>query len=135
MSNCQYRMPCTVIAALAMASVSIAADPLLFVSSFVTGEQGAIHSYRFDQKTGTLEPVHKHGGTPNPFFLALSPDKKFLYSIQAKQFGSKDDEEMLQVKSLLKGSPAQTCDKIAIGDYIIAVNGKHTHTHAHTHRL
>jgi len=42
---------------------------------------------------------------------------------------------MLQVKSLLKGSPAQTCDKIAIGDYIIAVNGKHTHTHAHTHRL
>ena len=31
---------------------------------------------------------------------------------------------MLQVKSLLKGSPAQTCDKIAIGDYIIAVNGK-----------
>ena len=38
--------------------------------------------------------------------------------------GSKDDDEMLQVKSLLKGSPAQTCDKIAIGDYIIAVNGK-----------
>ena len=94
MSNCQYRMPCTVIAALAMASVSIAADPLLFVSSFVTGEQGAIHSYRFDQKTGTLEPVHKHGGTPNPFFLALSPDKKFLYSIHAKQFGSKDDEDV-----------------------------------------
>jgi C-terminal processing protease CtpA/Prc len=31
---------------------------------------------------------------------------------------------MLQVKSLLKGSPAQTCDKIAIGDYIIAVNGE-----------
>jgi C-terminal processing protease CtpA/Prc len=39
---------------------------------------------------------------------------------------------MLQVKSLLKGSPAQTCDKIAIGDYIIAVNGKHTRTHTRT---
>ena len=101
MYNCQYRIPCTVIAALAMASVSIAADPLLFVSSFVTGEQGAIHSYRFDQMTGTLEPVHKHGGTPNPFFLALSPDKKFLYSIHAKQFGSKDDEDVAALFALL----------------------------------
>jgi len=31
---------------------------------------------------------------------------------------------MLQVKSLLKGSPAQTCNQVSIGDYIIAVNGE-----------
>ena len=37
---------------------------------------------------------------------------------------SKDDDELLQVKSLLKGSPAQVSERIAIGDYIIAVNGE-----------
>jgi 6-phosphogluconolactonase len=30
----------------------------------------------------------------NPFFLALSPDKKFLYSIHAKQFGGKENEQV-----------------------------------------
>lgn len=30
----------------------------------------------------------------NPFFLALSPDKKALYSIHAKQFGGKENEQV-----------------------------------------
>ena len=30
----------------------------------------------------------------NPFFLALSPDRKFLYSIHAKQFGGKENEQV-----------------------------------------
>ena len=30
-------------------------------------------------------------GVENPFFLALSPDKKFLYSIHAKQFGGQGE--------------------------------------------
>jgi 6-phosphogluconolactonase len=104
MFKCNYRTPCTVIAVLAMASMSIAADPLLFVSSFAPGEKGAIHSFRFDLKTGTLAKVHTHGNTPNPFFLALSPDKKFLYSIHAKQFGSKDDEDIAAFAVGPKGS-------------------------------
>jgi len=28
------------------------------------------------------------------------------------------------MQSLLKGSPAQTCNQVSIGDYIIAVNGE-----------
>ena len=56
---------------------------------------------------------------------------------------SKEEEDMLQVKvsrcmctslllkgavqSLLKGSPAQLCNKISIGDRIIAVNGESVH--------
>lgn len=104
MFKCDYRTPCTVIAVLAMASMSIAADPLLFVSSFAPGEKGAIHSFRFDLKTGALDKVHTHGNTPNPFFLALSPDKKFLYSIHAKQFGGKDDEDVAAFAIGPKGS-------------------------------
>lgn len=104
MFKCDYRTPCTVIAVLVMASMSIAADPLLFVSSFAPGEKGAIHSFRFDLKTGALDKVHTHGNTPNPFFLALSPDKKFLYSIHAKQFGGKDDEDVAAFAIGPKGS-------------------------------
>lgn len=99
MSNCQYRMPCTVIAALAMASVSIAADPLLFVSSFVTGEQGAIHSYRFDQKTGTLEPVHKHGGTPNPFFSRYLPTRNSFIRFMPSSLAAKMTKMSLPLPS------------------------------------
>jgi C-terminal processing protease CtpA/Prc len=35
----------------------------------------------------------------------------------------KDIDSVLSVKSLLKGSPAQQCNKIAVGDHIMAVNG------------
>lgn len=71
-----------------------AADPLVFVSAFAAGEKGGIHAYRFDPASGTLTPVRRTAGAENPFFLALSPDKKFLYSIHAKQFGGKEKEQV-----------------------------------------
>mmetsp|Transcript_33513 Transcript_33513/g.69225 ORF Transcript_33513/g.69225 Transcript_33513/m.69225 type:complete len:162 (+) Transcript_33513:170-655(+) len=37
---------------------------------------------------------------------------------------NKEQQDALQVKSLLKGSPAQLCNKVSIGDTIIAVNGE-----------
>mmetsp|Transcript_6767 Transcript_6767/g.15853 ORF Transcript_6767/g.15853 Transcript_6767/m.15853 type:complete len:164 (+) Transcript_6767:194-685(+) len=37
---------------------------------------------------------------------------------------NKEQQDALQVKSLLKGSPAQLCNKISIGDTIVAVNGE-----------
>ena len=71
-----------------------AADPLLFISSFAPGDNGAIHAFQFDIKTGAMTPLHKTTGVENPFFLALSPDQKFLYSIHAKKFGGKENEEV-----------------------------------------
>jgi 6-phosphogluconolactonase len=72
----------------------LAADPLVFVTAFAPGEQGGIHAYQFDTKTGQLKPIHRTSGIENPFFLALSPDKKFLYSTHAKQFGGKENEQV-----------------------------------------
>jgi 6-phosphogluconolactonase len=82
------------IAVALFASSATAKDPLVFITAFAAGEDGGIHAYSFDSKAGTLKPVHRTAGAEHPFFLALSPNKKFLYSIHAKQFGGKENEEV-----------------------------------------
>lgn len=77
-----------------IAQPASANDPLVFVSSFAAGDQGAIQAYQLDQQAGTLKLVQQTSGVENPFFLALSPDRKFLYSIHAKQFGGKENEQI-----------------------------------------
>jgi 6-phosphogluconolactonase len=69
-------------------------DPLLFVSSFAGGEKGAISAFRFSTEKGTLTPLARTGGIENPFFIAVSPDQRFLYAVHAKAFGGKEDEEV-----------------------------------------
>lgn len=73
---------------------TMGAEPIVFVSSFADGDQAAIQAYQVDGATGRLSPLAKTTGVAHPFFLALSPDQKFLYSIHAKQFGGKEDEEV-----------------------------------------
>jgi 6-phosphogluconolactonase len=73
---------------------ALGADPVVFVSAFAPGDKGGIHAYTFDTTAGTLKPLHRTGGVENPFFLALSPDRKFLYSIHAKEFGGKENEQV-----------------------------------------
>ncbi|MED5446671.1 MAG: lactonase family protein [Planctomycetota bacterium] len=74
----------------AMTSPSLAAEDLLvFVSAFGSGEAGAIHAFRVDSKQATMKPVHRTTNVENPFFLALSPDRKYLYSIDTPDFGDK----------------------------------------------
>lgn len=75
-------------------SSAVADDSLVFVSSFAAGDQGAIHAFRFDLQKGTLDLKQKTSGVEHPFFLAVSRDQKFLYSIHAKTFGGKDDEDV-----------------------------------------
>jgi len=82
------------LALLAAPTLTPAKDPLVFITAFAPGEQGGIHAYEFDTKLGKLKPVHRTAGAENPFFLALSPNKKFLYSIHAKQFGGKENEHV-----------------------------------------
>jgi 6-phosphogluconolactonase len=85
------------LAALALSaapSPAAAADPLVFVTAFAPGEQGGIHAYEFSTRDGKLKPLRRTAGAENPFFLALSPDRKFLYSIHAKQFGGKENEQV-----------------------------------------
>lgn len=82
-----------------------AEEALLFISNFTGGEAGGIQAARLDLASGTLQFGPKTGGVPNPFFLALSPDRKFLYSIYARQFGSAETEELAAFE--LQGSTGQ----------------------------
>ncbi len=71
-----------------------ASDPLVFISAFAGGDKGAIHAFRFDTKAGTLSLLHRTTDVQNPFFLAVSKDARFLYSIDAEQFGGKEEEHV-----------------------------------------
>jgi 6-phosphogluconolactonase len=116
-------------------STARAEDPVVFISSFAAGEKAAIHAYRLDVTAGTLTPLSRTGDIEHPFFLALSPDGKFLYSIHAKQFGGKENEEvaafeiegrsgklkLLNRQSAL-GSAACYLDVDATGKTVLAAN-------------
>ncbi|MDA1164766.1 MAG: lactonase family protein [Planctomycetota bacterium] len=77
---------------LMMSTTANADDPLIYISAFAAGEQGAIHAFRFDSKTGALKPQHRTTDVQHPFFLVISPDGRFLYSIDTESFGGKEDE-------------------------------------------
>jgi 6-phosphogluconolactonase len=78
----------TLLPLLATMSLS-AAEPLVFVSAFASGEKAGIHAFGFDSDKGTLKPLKRATGVQSPFFIALSPDRRFLYSID--DFGGKDN--------------------------------------------
>ena len=53
-------------------------EPIVFISAFNPGDKGAIHAFQFDTENGQLKPLHRTTNLENPFFLSLSPDKRFL---------------------------------------------------------
>ena len=78
-----------------MSKSAFAADqPLVFVSSFAGGEDGAIQAFHLDPATGSLKVAARTSGISNPFFMAISPDDKYLYAIHAEKFGGKENEEV-----------------------------------------
>jgi 6-phosphogluconolactonase len=112
-----------------------AAEPLVFISAFKPGEEGAIHAFRLELKSGQLTPVQRTTGVASPFFLAVSPDRKFLYSIHAHKFGGKEDEQVAayalagrsgQLKLLNRqsalGSAACYLDVDATGKTVLVAN-------------
>ena len=57
-------------------------EHLVFITSSAPGDAGAITAFRLYATTGTLESLGRRADIENPFFIALSPDRKFLYSVQ-----------------------------------------------------
>ena len=53
----------------------------MFVAGFAAGARGSIDAYRLDASSGRLELMHRNAGVENVFFLALSPDQRYLFSI------------------------------------------------------
>lgn len=75
-----------------------AEDPVVFISSFSSGEEGAIHAYGFDSTTGKLTFLTRTSDVEHPFFMALSGSGKTLYSIHAIDFGGKENKEIAAYK-------------------------------------
>jgi 6-phosphogluconolactonase len=80
-----------------------AQQPLVFISAFAPGDDGAIQAFHLDLGRGHLEPAARTPGVEHPFFLALSPDHRFLYSIHARQFGSTEHEYVAAYEILDRG--------------------------------
>ncbi|KAA0140159.1 lactonase family protein [Gimesia chilikensis] len=89
-----YLFPLVVGMVLSNTAQATAADePLVFISAFAAGEEGAIHAYKFNPETGELTQVARTADVEHPFFLAVSPDNRYLYSIHAPgKFSGKDNE-------------------------------------------
>ncbi len=70
--------------------------PIVFVGTytedlgFVQGKAAGIYTCRLDTVSGALEITDTTGGIANPSFLAISPDKKYLYAVAEN--GGKPDK-------------------------------------------
>jgi 6-phosphogluconolactonase len=59
----------------------VASSRLLYVGTHVNGEARGIYVARLDDATGALSAPALAAATGQPTFLALSPDRKFLYAV------------------------------------------------------
>jgi len=58
---------------------------LIFLGTYTRTNSRGIYAVRLDAATGALSEPAIAAETPNPAWLALSPDKKFLYAIHESQ--------------------------------------------------
>jgi 6-phosphogluconolactonase len=58
---------------------------LIFLGTYTRTTSRGIYAVRLDAATGTLGEVTLVAETPNPGWLAFSPDKRFLYAIHESQ--------------------------------------------------
>jgi 6-phosphogluconolactonase len=72
--------------ALALSFAPLAADPSadtmsVYIGSYAKNTDPGIHHFKLDLGSGTLTAAGATSGVANPSFVAISPDKKFLYAI------------------------------------------------------
>ena len=54
---------------------------LLYVGTYTSGKSEGIYLYRFNLSSGELKHVANTTGVVNPSFLALAPDRRYLYAV------------------------------------------------------
>jgi 6-phosphogluconolactonase len=60
---------------------SAAAGRLVYVGTYTGDRSKGIYAFRFDDASGVLAPVGLAAETKSPSFLAVSPNRKFLYAV------------------------------------------------------
>ncbi|HAB19542.1 MAG TPA: 6-phosphogluconolactonase, partial [Verrucomicrobiales bacterium] len=69
------------ILALVLGSSVSAETYQVYVGTYTGPKSEGIYSYRFNTDSGTVEPLGLAAKSVSPSFLALSPDGRFLYSV------------------------------------------------------
>jgi 6-phosphogluconolactonase len=65
---------------LACQSVVAQTGEFLLVGTYTSGKSEGIYVYRFDQSSGETARISAVK-TPNPSYLAVSPDQRFVYAV------------------------------------------------------
>ena len=59
----------------------------VFIGTYTDGDGEGIYTCRFDSETGALDSYRLAAESESPTFLALHPNKKFLYAVnETKDF-------------------------------------------------
>jgi 6-phosphogluconolactonase len=74
-------LPAAVLCALASASVAASAEYHVYIGTYTGPESKGIYRFHFDTRTGKLTPAGVAAETPSPSFLALHPNRRFLYAV------------------------------------------------------
>ncbi|MGC9330157.1 MAG: lactonase family protein, partial [Candidatus Hinthialibacter sp.] len=65
-------------------------NPGVFAGTYTSGNSQGLYAYRLNNKTGELLYVNAFDGGVNPSYLAVAPNKKFLYAVnETAQFEGK----------------------------------------------
>ena len=111
-------------------------NSFVFVGTYTQTESEGIYTCRFDGDSGALEPVSVATGPGNPSFLALHPNKRFIYAAsEVHEFAGRSqgavyaysvDAEsgvLSYINSQGAGGPGPCHVKLdATGRYILAAN-------------
>ena len=57
------------------------AELLVYVGTYTRGASKGIYAYRLDDATGKLTPLGLAAETANPSFVAIHPNRRFLYAV------------------------------------------------------
>jgi 6-phosphogluconolactonase len=58
-----------------------AADYLVLIGTYTQGKSKGIYSFRFDSSSGQLTPIGLAAEATNPSFLAIHPNRKYVYAV------------------------------------------------------
>lgn len=56
-------------------------NDIVYVGTYTKGESKGIYGFRFQAGTGKMEPLGLMGETPNPSFVAIHPNRRYLYAV------------------------------------------------------
>jgi len=70
-----------------ISSPVLAQSTLVYVGAYTRPPSKGISAYRLDAATGQMTPLGLAGETSNPTFLAVHPNRKFLYAVNEENEG------------------------------------------------